>query len=82
MLTLTLPQIISIFNTLYDREMVPIIPWEDTPEKLMEHIQLVTEVQTQLLLGGFSPIVKLKLIKRFGCLPSDIIVGGSTWLIQ
>ena len=77
MLTLTIPQLTSIFNTLYDREMTVIKPWETEPEAMLAHAQLVTEVQTQLLLGGFTPIVKLKLIKRFGLLPDDIIVGGT-----
>ena len=81
--SLTLPQIKTVFDTLYDRQMVALLPWlEDDEQAMLEYIQLVTEVQTQLLIeGGFTNPTKLKLLQRFGYLPGDIIVNGtSVWL--
>lgn len=61
---------------------MPLIPWvEDDEQAMLEYTQLVTDVQSQLLVGGFTNATKLKLIQRFGYLPDDVIVNGtSTWL--
>lgn len=77
MLSLTIPQITNIFDTLYDRPVTPVTPWLEDEQSMLQYTQLVTEVQTQLLVGGFTNTVKLKLIRVFGCLPDDVITGGS-----
>lgn len=61
---------------------MPLIPWlEDDEQAMLEYTQLVTDVQSQLLIGGFTNATKLKLIQRFGYLPDDVIVNGtSVWL--
>ena len=84
MLSLTIPQVQAIFDTLYDRPIMTIDPWvADDEPSMLEYVQLVTDVQTQLMVGGLTNATKLKLIKRFGCLPDDVIVGGSSiWQTQ